>query len=162
MTLEERFWSKVAVGGPDECWPWKGGISGGRYGMFWMDGRVQCAHRAAWQIHNGPIPEGMAICHHCDNPPCVNPAHLFLGSDADNLRDAANKGRCMGQSCPPIYGEAHGNSKMTEAQVLELRTLYDTGKWSHRSLAGRYGVSARCVYSIVHRITWAHVAQEEN
>jgi hypothetical protein len=90
-TLEERFWSKVDVCGPDECWEWTAYRLPAGYGTF---GRpTTTTHRIAWQLTNGPIPEGMFVCHKCDNPPCVNPAHLFVGTQQDNLRDMWSKGR---------------------------------------------------------------------
>lgn len=87
-----RFWPKVNVGSDDECWEWTAATWGG-YGQFGKSGRSYRSHRVAWVIDRGPIPPGLVVCHHCDNPPCCNPAHLFLGTIGDNNADRDAKGR---------------------------------------------------------------------
>lgn len=95
-SLSERLWEKVDVGRPDECWPWRGSKKRG-YGRIRGEGgrqsRTLFAHRVVWQLEYGPIPFGLCVLHSCDNPPCCNPGHLFLGTNDDNLRDMRSKGR---------------------------------------------------------------------
>ncbi len=131
MTDEERFWSRVDRRGPDDCWLWNRGTNGDGYGCFKCDGGEQIgAHRFSWSLENGPIPAGKHVLHSCDNPPCVNPDHLFLGTHSDNLADAAEKGRMHG-----------GRAKLTNEQVLEIRT----SDLSLRKLAAKFGVTFQAI-----------------
>lgn len=95
IPVELRFWDKVDRREPDACWLWVGARRH-RYGEVWRDNKHVYAHRVSYEIANGPIPAGLFICHRCDTPLCVNPAHLFAGTQTDNMRDAANKGRVRG------------------------------------------------------------------
>lgn len=106
FSTSERFWAKVDFG--DECWNWTGGRFENDYGAFQLDGKAVRAHRVAWELINGPIPEGLIVCHHCDNPGCQRPNHLFLGTHADNAQDRERKGRRTN-----IYGLAHRNGVKT-------------------------------------------------
>lgn len=96
VRIAARFWSRVKKG--DGCWLWCGTRSTRGYGQFTILRKPSAAHRVAWELVRGPIPEGVDVCHHCDNPPCVNPDHLFIGTRSDNMRDAVRKGRLV----PPI------------------------------------------------------------
>ena len=93
--IEGKFWNNVQKSvDPDGCWWWLGAVvAGGGYGSLWQKGKSVLVHRISWEIHNGVIPPGLWVCHHCDNPRCVHPGHLFIGSRSDNMKDAAHKNR---------------------------------------------------------------------
>ena len=108
----DRFWEKVDRRGPDECWPWLPAKKG-EHGKFMIRKRLNDgAHRVAWRLTQGPIPEGYFVCHHCDNPPCCNPAHLFLGTAADNSRDMVVKGRRRGGRPKPVTVTAEVQTRL--------------------------------------------------
>ena len=146
MTLEDRFWSKVDKSG--DCWEWTGYRVGG-YGRLLVRG-VNCrAPRIAWGLARSAIPPGLQVLHHCDNPPCVNPAHLFLGTHADNMADKSRKGRTA-------RGSAHGMARLTEADVAQIRELALSDE-TLDAIASRFGVSSGNVSKVVLRRTWRHV-----
>lgn len=148
--IVERFWKYVAKAGVNECWMWTGAKIRG-YGILRVYGLNIRAHRLSRIIHNGPIPEGILVCHRCDVPGCVNPAHLWLGTDADNSHDRDKKGRGYKQK-----GEFSGNAKITEADVREIRRLFATGR-KPKYIADACHVCQANVYVIIHRRSWAHV-----
>lgn len=153
-TLAERFWPKVDKRGPDDCWEWKGGKIPAGYGIIRGHGKVLKAHRVAWELTNGPIPEGegwhgTCVLHKCDNPGCVNPAHLRLGPQSENINDMYRKKR----DADP-HGEANGNSRLVKEQVLGVRALLEEGKLSLRAIAARYDVALRTIWNIKEGITW--------
>lgn len=108
---QERFWERVEKRGPDECWPWTGYITAGGYGQFGTCERPYSAHRLALRFSDTEIPEGRVVMHSCDNPPCCNPAHLSVGTHADNNRDMITKGRQR-----HLTGEDHPHAKLTNEQ----------------------------------------------
>ena len=138
--LVERFWTKVDKRGPDECWSWLAYVGEKGYGQIKADGnrKMLRAHRVSWELNIGPIPDGLCVCHHCDNPPCVNPAHLFVGTYGDNNRDAYRKGRKVPPT-PDNRGELNGQAKLTEAHVHKILVSTET----QRGLAYRHNVSWR-------------------
>lgn len=149
MTTEvkERFWSKVAVGRKQDCWEWLAAKNYKGYGRFRLDGRRVGAHRVAYEFAGGSVPEGLCVCHICDNRSCVNPGHLFIGTVADNNADMAAKGRAP-------CGEEHGRAKLTEAQVKEIRTRCKSGE-SQNAVAKDFAVSQSAVWLIFHGKNWA-------
>jgi hypothetical protein len=154
----QRFWSKVDKRGPDECWEWKAKCNPNGYGQFRVKEHTT-AHRVSWELTNGPIPEGLYVCHRCDNPPCVNPAHLFLGTAQDNARDMVKKGRDRASVCPEsiVRGEKVGSAKLTNEQVIRIRSDYAGGGISCRELAAKYGVNRGTIRAVLTRKQWAHL-----
>lgn len=146
--LEERFWPKVDRPSTDNCWPWLGFVDGAGYGRFRIGGQAGKSERASrvmWTLVFGPIPEGQCVCHRCDNPRCVNPDHLFLGSHAENMADMARKGRAGPRKNP---GERASRAKFTNAEAAAMREAYEAGE-STNSIARRLGLNRSTVYYIV-------------
>ncbi len=133
------------------CWEWNSGTArGGRgYGVFRYKTRVITAHRVAYMLYVGDIPPNLCVLHTCDNPKCVNPAHLFLGTQQDNMADRDNKNR-------QVRGERCVLSKLTESEVLSIRHFHKNGE-SGRQLARRYSVCHRTINRVIHRETWKHI-----
>ncbi len=152
-----RFWSKVRKDVDDSCWLWTGAKDGCGYGVFWVDGANMQAHRFSMQMHLGvrlksPTKRltGTLVLHKCDNPACVNPCHLFLGTQADNMRDRNQKDRLS-------RGERRYNHKLTDEAVRKIRRLYKTGYFTLRELGDRFGVDLSVVSLVVRRTAWKHV-----
>jgi len=153
MCDAERFWAKVDK--ECECWNWTGCLRRG-YGIFWFNGTDRRAHRYSYIIHH-PLTfdllehPDICVCHKCDNPKCVNPAHLFLGSNADNMDDKMEKGRSADKK-----GEKNGRAILTETQVREIRSRYLAGI-SRRQLEIEYGIKKTTIYKIISRKSWKHL-----
>jgi hypothetical protein len=148
LTLEERL--ELYTKKTDGCWLWIGYRDPNGYGRLHLKGTPQLAHRLAYAVRYGSIPDDRQACHKCDNPQCVNPEHIFLGSQADNNHDKIRKGRARQGHA---LGEEHGIAKLTEAQVREIRS---NGKSDPEN--GRlFGVSSATVFAIRHRKTWRHI-----
>ncbi len=140
-----RFWRLVEK--TDTCWLWAGGRNRQGYGRFQYDFRRLLAHRVAWSIATGYEPK-LCVLHRCDNPGCVRPEHLFLGTRGDNNRDCRSKGR-------NALGESHGRAKLTPEQVNDIRLRYRAG--NAPALAAEYGVCHQMVWLIATRKKWRHM-----
>ena len=155
--LAERFWSKVdRSAGPYGCWPWRASINTSGYGQIWCVDRHRLVHRMAWELTSGPIPagsghHGTCVLHRCDNRRCVNPGHLFLGTNGDNVRDMHAKGRQARKN-----GEHNGMAKLTEGRVRSMRMIRRLGA-TYQELAGMFGVSRSTASRACLGITWAHM-----
>ena len=161
----DRFFDKVEVRGPFECWDWQGGRYPNGYGRFWFRGKGMGAHRFSL-LASGTDVEGKIVCHRCDNPVCVNPKHLFTGTYKDNMQDASKKGRMFSgerseeqKKNQPRGSEVKHLSKLSEEQVLEIRKKYKKGVRGKgaRVLAKEFKVTTTAVQQIVNRKTWRHV-----
>lgn len=148
ISPEDRFWQKVRK--TDGCWQWTGAITGFGYGVMTRGsegaGNI-LTHRFSWELHYGPVPDGLFVLHRCDNPLCVRPEHLFLGTKQDNAVDCAAKGRS-------------GPAKLTAAQVIEMRRLFVTNTLTYAEIGDRFGVAEVTAWRAITGITWAHVGSE--
>lgn len=151
--LARRFWCKARPTPPPAhasslgpCWGWTFGTFSTGYGVFQFLGKARKAHRVAWELTNGPMPDGMIVLHKCDNPVCINPDHLTIGTQADNRADMESKGR-------RARGEQNGCAKLTENQALEVRSSDAT----QSAEARRFGVSPTTIARIRRRETWRHL-----
>ena len=150
----KRFWTGVQIDDLVDCWLWMRRKNSEGYGNIRWYGETWLTHRVAWNISRGEIPQGMLVCHHCDNPPCVNPSHLFLGTDLDNARDKIAKGRSV---LPPSFaGEKNPMATLTAPAVLEIRRLYKEGA-TQISLCRKFEASQTQIWLIVHNRRWKHL-----
>lgn len=152
VPVEERFWGRVDKNGKNGCWVWTGTKRAGGYGVIHINKKPIQTHRLSWELYNGPIPKGMIVRHYvCDNPACVNPAHLKLGTRADNTKDMHKKKR-------EARGEALSN--LTEDQILELRNLYREG-YVLKQLSKKFNLSNSSIALILQGKNWKHVADKD-
>jgi hypothetical protein len=179
--IHVAFWARVGKGAEHECWPWKGPRFRVGYGAFSWNGRRHVASRIAWTLSNGTIPSGLFVCHHCDNPPCCNPAHLFLGTNRDNIADMDRKGRRVilrgdthwTQKHPDRIprghrhwthritdahprGADHWAAKLTEEKVRIIKHALGAGE-TCLSIGRRFGVRESTIHWIKRGKTWKHV-----
>jgi hypothetical protein len=148
----KRFKANYEVGRKDSCWLYKGTIDKDKYGKFSYKRKGYKPHRIAYKLHYGTDPGELFVCHKCDNPPCVNPHHLFLGTTQDNMDDMKLKGRHWAHK-----GENQANSKLTEDDVKEIRVLRDHGGCTFSDLSNMFGVCQANIYKICKRHSWKHI-----
>ena len=156
--IKARFWSMVNVTGVNECWEWKkiGSFLANRgYGIVYFNPfRSQKAHRVSWFISNGEIPQGLHVLHRCDNRKCVNPTHLFLGTNIDNVKDRNQKGRTSHKS--RNVGEKHGLSKLADIQVVEIRKRWKNGE-KQSKMEKEFRLKRGSLFPVVHSLNYKHL-----
>jgi len=145
-----RFWAKVIITTPNKCWNWRGAIKGRGYSRFALNSRGYSSHRVAWFLYNRKQPGNSLVCHHCDNPRCCNPYHLFLGTISDNAVDKNQKGRGVDNR-----GAKHGLAKLSMADVSTIRQLSDLG-YSQSKIAEQFKIHQGTVSRLVNRHRWRH------
>ena len=174
----DRFFEKVVGGKGIHCWEWGSGRNSYGYGAFAINGQNYAAHRVSYVIYYGIDPGEMLVCHACDNPPCVNPQHLWLGDNQSNQRDASSKGSASrgrwGHRTKNLFptwikridavggrerqhGDDHGSSKLMSWQVEEMRKLYEGGNTTYKTIAQKYGVHLNTAYFAIQGRNWAHI-----
>lgn len=142
--MKARFESKFQK--TEGCWIWQAHVKETGYGQFTVDNKPARAHRVSYELYVGVIPEGLDVLHRCDNRKCVNPDHLFLGTNDDNIQDKVRKGR-------QLKGSKVIHSKLIESQVIEIKALHKAGNTA-RAIAKQYGVSERAIGKIVNGQSW--------
>ena len=153
MNTEAEVWARIRKLGPDACWPWLGARTARGYGNVQYNGKWLYAHRLVYTWAVGAIPPGMDVCHTCDNPPCCNPAHLFLGTRMQNMADAVRKGRVAN-------GERLPQSKLSEKSVVLARRAYRVGM-TIEEIAALCRMSEQAIRRAVLKESWRHVTDEK-
>lgn len=151
--IAESFSQQYRVDPRTACFVWLRSLERDGYGQFWYKNKKYKAHRWAYEQVHGSIPSGLFVLHKCDNPACVNPKHLFLGTNSDNMLDTVRKGRKV---APVFHGEEHGMAILTEAKVRRIRQRIARGD-RQCDVARDFGISAPLVYRIKKRIIWKHI-----
>jgi len=152
IPIENRFWKYVHK--TETCWIWTGAKAGNGYGVTskHIDGikRQVYAHRVSYELDNGPIPKGLYVLHSCDNPSCINPKHLYTGTQLDNMRDCLHKGRTA-------KGHYLPQSKLKEKDVVNIRSIRENTNLTYRQIGLIFNVDAQSIWNIVNRKSWKHI-----
>lgn len=156
-SLEEKFWEKVGICGEDECWEWRASKNNKGYGNFYVSiGNSKddhwLAHRMSYKLSYEGFDKSLCVLHKCDNPPCVNPKHLWQGTNYDNVQDKLNKGRMR-----DMKGENNSGNKLTESKVKEIRELYATGNYTYEDLGKMFDVHYSTIGYVNNGRLWSHV-----
>lgn len=154
-SLIQRFWRKVQIDDSESCWLWQAFRNPKGYGMISNGGYMALAHRVSWAIHNGKVPANKYVLHRCDNPSCCNPKHLYIGTNADNVRDKVERGRSSWPR-PERAGEGHPMVKLTTEAVMEIRSEIGIRGAGVR-LARKYGVRPSTITMIQKGRLWKHL-----
>lgn len=153
LSVEDRFFIKISKNQETNCWEWLGAKHKDGYGFFYNNEyKTVLAHRYSWLKYRGDIPEGMYVCHHCDNRKCVNPEHLFLGTQLDNVRDMYSKNR-QHQN----IGQEHPRAKLTNESVLFIRKARKEKLYKETELADMFNVSVTTIHRVYHYGGWTHL-----
>jgi len=150
---KDRFFEKVEF--TESCWIWKGGKKKSGHGVFYFNGRLTPAHRFSYEFHKGKIGKELYVCHKCDNPPCVNPEHLFPGTQKENMRDCVHKKR-------HAFGERVKNSELNKYKVEEILHIYSGGFLDQYELGELFNVSRTTIQAIINGRSWIHIERPEN
>ena len=148
MKKAKPFFTRCLIDPDTGCWNWTSGKDAGGYGGLTVNRKSWKAHRYSWFLVNGPIPKGMCICHHCDNPSCINPQHLWIGTNEENIQDRNIKGR-------QAKGHKNRNARLNEFQIREIRL--QQGKKINKELAKQYNISVSTINDIWAKRRWRHI-----
>lgn len=153
--LENRIITRTLKQG--DCYEWQGALTYNGYGRIGVNGKVQRVHRVAYELAHGPIPEGIVVCHRCDNPRCCNPDHLFLGTTQENVDDKVRKNRHKPFTSEQVIGEKNPRALLTAADVTKIRKRYARSGVTLKQLANEYGVHFDTISKVINHVTWSHV-----
>jgi len=159
ISLRQRFEKKYIPEPMSGCWLWEASLNGtkGYYGQIRTGNTMSLAHRVSYELHKGKIPKGKFVLHTCDVPSCVNPDHLFLGTQLDNMLDKKIKNRCHSNK-----GSENGRSKLTEKEVTEIKLLLNSNLFLQKEIAEMFNVAQNTVSSISTGYTWKHMKEKDN